>query len=122
MGPSTADNDFKHQICRLVAGLIASDDEFEDSERGFVEKVLSRFGIPKTEWNVIFPLIDTEAAAETIRAMTEDTQEVAFELLLGAAAADGKVTEAERAFLLAVADEIEVDEGEVDRRLAALVM
>ena len=110
----------KRQICRLVAGLIASDEDFDAVERAFLERLLEGFGLAKSEWDSIFPLVDPEAAADAMRVLPIDAQEAAFDLLLQAAAADGKVAEQELTFLFTVASELQIEDAEVERRLAAL--
>ena len=82
------DEKTKRLACRMVAGLVASDEDFDDAERTFLDKVLRQFGVPEEEWDAIFPLLDHEEANETIRALDKVTQKEVFELLLEAAMAE----------------------------------
>lgn len=107
----------KRLVCRMVAGLVASDEEFTDSEREFVEKVMGQFGIPKSEWDAIFPLVEPEEASAEIAALNGTARELTMNLLVQAAAADGVIADEEVAYLNAVADAMGVHQQVVEFRL-----
>lgn len=107
----------KRLVCRMVAGLVASDEDFTDTERAFVEKVMSQFGIPKTEWDAIFPLVDPEEATAEIAALNGAAREVTMNLLVQAAAADGHIADEEVQYLNAVAKAMGVHPSVVEFRL-----
>lgn len=109
----------KRVVCRMIAGLVASDDDFDDSERLFVDKVLARFGIPESEWDAIFPLVEHDEAEAALRTLDESAQRETFELLLQAAHADGHIAESERAYLELVGRAIGLTEEAIDDRIAA---
>lgn len=108
----------KRLICRMVAGLVASDEEFTDTERAFVEKVLSEFGIPESEWEAIYPLVDPVQARDEIAKLPSAARELAINLLVQAAAADGKIVDEERQFLDAVADAMSIHSSVIEFRLS----
>src|SRR5688572_26072148 len=94
------------RICRLVAGLVVTDDDLDEREDAFIERMLATFGIPWTDRNLTFPTVDGGEAAAALRAMSKEMQDQAVDLLVRAAAADGKIVPEERAYLLAVAEAV----------------
>jgi hypothetical protein len=110
------DPDLSHTICRLVAGLIVSDDDFAPEEEAFIERMLARFGVPDRA--MIFPIMDQEEAAASMRGLPREVQEEALRTLIEAAAADGKVVSEERGYLCTVGAALGLDAAAVDRRLA----
>ncbi len=111
------DDDTKRLICRMVAGLVASDEDFTDTERAFVEKVLGEFGIPESEWDAIFPLVEPDQAREEIAKLNGAAREMAINLLVQAAAADGKIVDEERQYLSAVAEAMAIHQSVIEFRL-----
>ena len=111
----------KRLICRMVAGLVASDEDFTDGERVFVEKVLAGFGIPESEWEAIYPLVDPATARDEIAKLNGAGREAAIQLLVQAAAADGQVVEEERKYLEAVADAMGIHHSVIEFRLSKAV-
>jgi len=101
----------------MVAGLVASDEDFTDGERVFVEKVLGEFGIPQSDWDAIYPLVDPEEARAEISGLQGAAREMAINLLVQAAAADGKVVDEELQFLSAVADAMSIHPSVIEWRL-----
>ena len=112
------DQEMKRSICRLIAGIVVADDDLEPSEEAFLDKLLAQFGIPETERDRIFPIIDREEAAQAIRGLPKDAQAAALELLIEATVADGVVKSEERDYLDAVAKELGVVGAELERRIA----
>ena len=113
------DEETKRLVCRMVAGLVASDEEFTESEREFVERVLTQFDIPKDEWDAIYPLVDPEEAQAEIARLNGRAREVTIDLLVQAAAADGKIADEELAYLQAVAKAMSVHQSVIEYRLRA---
>jgi hypothetical protein len=111
------DNETKRIVCRMVAGIVVTDDDFGESERAFVDRVLQQFEIPESEWNAIFPLIDRDEAAATMQALSAEDQRQAFGLLLEAAMIDYVLAPEERQFLLAVGAAIGMDSSSLDAQL-----
>lgn len=115
------DEETKRKVCRLVAGMVACDEDFDDRERAFVDKVLTQFGIPEEEWDAIFPLLEADEATATLQSMAPEVQAQAFELLLDAAAADGVIADEEKEYLNVVAKVVGVSEDELETRLAGRI-
>jgi 2-hydroxychromene-2-carboxylate isomerase len=103
----------------MIAGLVVTDDDLDDKEDAFIERMLASFGIPSSDRNLIFPIVDGSEAAAALREMTPAMQSSAVELLLQAAAVDGKIVSEERAYLAAVADAVGMPHAELERRLDA---
>jgi uncharacterized tellurite resistance protein B-like protein len=106
-------------ICRLIAGIVVADDDLEASEEAFLDKLLAKFDIPASERDSIFPIVDRDEAAQTIRGLPKEAQETALTLLIEATVADGVVKREEREYLDAVAQELGVAEADLERRVAA---
>jgi tellurite resistance protein len=115
------DEETKRLICRMVAGLVASDEDFTDDERAFVEKVLAEFGIPEDEWDAIYPLVDPGQARDEIAKLNGAAREAAVRVLVQAALADGRVVDEERQYLHAVADAMCVHRSVIEFRLNKLM-
>ena len=117
MDPTTA-----RQVCRLIAGIVVSDDDLSSEQDTFVNKMLERFGIPLEERDVVFPIIYSVDAADAMRAFPEEIRREAFSLLVEAAALDGVIAPDERGYLDAVREVVGVSADELssalDRALA----
>lgn len=108
----------KRIACRMIAGLVATDEDFSDGERQFLDKVLVQFGIPEEEWDAIFPLLEHDAAEAAIRGLDPIAQKEIFELLLEAALVDGSIVQEERNYIEVVGRAIGLSDEELGRRLA----
>jgi hypothetical protein len=104
-------------VCRLVAGLVVSDDDFAPEEEAFLSRMLTRFGVGDRE--AIFPIVSREEAAEKVRELPPWVQEEALLALVGAAVADGQVVDEERGYLVAVGEAMGLDEAAIARRIDA---
>jgi uncharacterized tellurite resistance protein B-like protein len=111
------DKDLSHRVCRLIAGLVVSDDDLDEAEDAFVDRLLEHFGIPLAERDTIFPIVDRSEAADAVKSLPPDVQKEALTLLVAAASADGKIVAEERAFLHTVAEAMGVSIAEIDKRL-----
>lgn len=107
----------KRKLCQLIAGIVVADEDLDPAESAFIDRVLTRFGIPLEERDVIFPIVETSEAVARVRDLSVEDQGEALELLVQAAAADGKIVPEERAYLKAVASAM----GRDERSLAELV-
>jgi uncharacterized tellurite resistance protein B-like protein len=114
------DKELRTKICRLIAGIVVADDNLEPAEEAFLDRMLAKFEIPASERDSIFPIVDRDEAAATIRQLPADVQKTVLSLLIEATAADGAVAPEERSYLDVVAAEMGVTGAEVDRALAAL--
>jgi uncharacterized tellurite resistance protein B-like protein len=113
------DIETRQKICQLVAGIVITDDILDDKEEAFIDRMIAGFGLPDTNRDVIFPLVDSEQAAEQMRALSKEAQAEALELLVQAACVDGEIAPEERTYLLTVGEAIGVSAEEIEQRLAA---
>lgn|SRR5689334_5864900 len=105
------------KICRLIAGIVVADNDLDDAEDKFLDRMLVRFGVPATERDMLFPIVDKEEAAVEMRTLPVDIQHETVTLLIEAAAADGKIATEERAYMQAVAEVIGLAPAEMDQKL-----
>ncbi len=112
------EHDLRLRLCRLVAGIIVSDDDLDDAEDAFIDKMLARFEIPAGERSSIFPIVDKSEAAAEIKSLPANVQEEALHLLVEAAAADGKVADEEREYLREVGAALGLSASGIEQRLA----
>jgi uncharacterized tellurite resistance protein B-like protein len=112
------DKELRRKICRLIAGLVVSDDDLKPEEEAFLDRLLAKFEIPPSERDTIFPIVDRTEAAQMIRELPKDAQATALSLLIEATAADGIVAPEEQAYLEAVGAEVGVIGAELEKRIA----
>lgn len=112
------DAELARRVCRLIAGIVVSDEDLAPKEDEFVDRMLVHFGIPVAERECIFPIIDATEAAEAMRSLPPDTQREAFGLLIKAAAADGSVAPEELTYLETAAAVIGVSKDDLSDRLS----
>lgn len=94
-------------------GVVASDEVLDEKETRFVQRVMDRFDVPRSEWDALHPLIDAQRAATQIAELPEADQETVFTLIAEASAADGKYVEEEVRYILEVAKHIGKSEADV---------
>jgi len=111
------DESVRRNVCRLIAGIVVSDEDLSPEEDAFVDRMLQRFGIPLADRNVIFPIVDSTEAAAAMRALEPSVRQEAFGLLLEAAAADGSIAPEELSYLEAVSDVVGVSRDELGDKL-----
>ena len=111
------DPTLRQRVCQLIAGIVITDEDLDPKEEAFVDRMLAKFGLDAGQRDVIFPLVDGDEAAETMRSLPPEVQKEAFGMLVSAAAADGKVVPEERDYLGAVAMAIGMADAEVDRMI-----
>lgn len=114
--PRAVDSETRHNVCRLIAGLVVSDDDFAPEEEAFIERMLKRFDV--ADRDTIFPIISHDEAAAQMRALPADVQQEALSLLVEAAAADGRVADEERAYLRVVGEVLGLDAAAIEARLS----
>jgi uncharacterized tellurite resistance protein B-like protein len=117
-GGERMDENLKRQICQLVAGIVVADDDLDPTESAFIDRVLDRFGIPLEERDVIFPIVETSEAVARVSKLPADVQAETLDLLVEAAAADGKIVPEERDYLKAVAKALGRSEGDLAKLVA----
>ena len=113
------DDALRRQVCRLIAGLVVSDDDLDAQEDAFLERLLARFSIPSSERDSIFPIVDRSDATEAMKALPPEAQQEAMSLLIEAAAADGKIAAEERAYLDTVAAVVGLDSAALEAKIKA---
>lgn len=113
------DDSLRHQVCRLIAGLIVSDDDLDEKEDAFIDRLLTRFSIPLSQRETIFPIVDRSEASDAMKNLPPEAQQEAMTLLIEAAAADGKIAPEERAYLDTVAAVIGLSSDALDARIKA---
>lgn len=112
------DESVRRNVCRLIAGIVVSDEDLSPQEDAFVDRMLTRFGIPLEERQVVFPIIDASDAADAMRELEPAVQREAFGLLIEAAAADGSIAPEELTYLEAVAEVVGVTKDDLGDRLS----
>jgi uncharacterized tellurite resistance protein B-like protein len=95
--------------------MIHADEEVHPDEESFLQRLLEHFELPAD--SDIEPLADREQSLETLAALSASERQEALALVIGAAAVDGEVAEAERKLIDALADELGVDKKVLDQRL-----
>ena len=111
------DEVLRKKICRLIAGIVVADDELDDKEDAFLDRMMLKFGIPTDQREELFPIVDADEAVAEMKTLPKDVQTEAFALLVDAACADGQVVPEERAYLDAVGSSIGLDAATVEERL-----
>ena len=112
------DEELRRKVCRLIAGIVVSDEDLSPQEDVFVDRMLERFGIPKAEREVIFPIIDASEAATAVMELPVEVRSEAFGLLIEAAAIDGSIAPEELGYLESVADAIKVSRDDLADKLS----
>jgi uncharacterized tellurite resistance protein B-like protein len=112
------DESVRRKVCRLIAGIVVSDEDLSPHEDAFVDRMLVRFGIPVAEREVIFPIIDASEAAVAMKELDPSVAEEAFGLLIEAAAVDGSIAPEELGYLEIVADAVGVSRDTLSDRLS----
>jgi len=109
--------DDRRNICRLVAGILVSDEEVTAEEYDFLERIYQRFGLAPDEMKTVAP-IEAGAASAALRQLPEPVQAKVVALLVEAAIADGVVDARERAYLLVAAAALGIDGDVMEQRIA----
>ena len=115
------DESVRRKVCRLIAGIVVSDEDLSPQEDAFVDRMLVRFGIPLEEREVIFPIIDATDAAQAMKELEPAVRTEAFGLLVEAAAADGSIAPEELGYLEAVAEVAGVSKDDLADRLSEAI-
>jgi hypothetical protein len=111
------------KVCELIAGIIATDKELHPSELQFMLRTFAAFGVARgDEDEALCPTVTAVEAERQMGELPEDVQQEALRLLVSSAVVDGKVTPAERDWLVAVARAAGVSGEAVDERIAAALL
>jgi uncharacterized tellurite resistance protein B-like protein len=112
------DESTRRKVCRLIAGIVVSDEDLSPQEDAFVDRMLQKFDIPLADRDVIFPIIDASEAADAMRELEPALRAEAFGLLVEAASIDGSIAPEELGYLEAVSDVAGVSRDELSDRLS----
>ncbi len=112
------DEEVRRNVCRLIAGIVVSDEDLSPQEDAFVDRMLVRFGIPLEERQVVFPIIDASDAAAAMKELDAPVQQEAFGLLIEAAAADGSIAPEELTYLESVSDVVGISRDDLADRIS----
>jgi uncharacterized tellurite resistance protein B-like protein len=110
------DAELRKTVCRLVAGLVVSDDDLSPEEDAFIDRLMQRFEVE--DRSEIFPIVDRSEAAASVRALPGPVRDEALGLLVQAAVADGKVVDEERSYLHTVGEAMGIAAAAVDAQVA----
>lgn len=111
------DEELRKKVCRLVAGIVVADDDLDEKEDAFIDRLMAKFGIPSDQRAELFPIVDAKEASDEIKTLPKPVQDEAFALLLEAAAADGKIVPEERAYIDAVGAALGLEGSAIEERL-----
>ena len=100
------DEETGRRACSLIAAVLCADGEMSPDERSFLKRVLQKFGL-ETD-TALMPTYQQDVAEELAQ-LPEATRWETLDLVIQAAAADGKIVPAERAIIDVIATELGVD-------------
>ena len=105
----------KVQICKVVAQAILADGQLTDSEREFLDTLMNIYGLSGEEKNDVMARNIGDDPAELAAEITEyqSKNELMVELAK-AIASDGELSSSEREFIKKIAEEIGVEESEIE--------
>lgn len=109
------DDSTRVKVCRLVAGILFADREIEEAEAAFLQRMRARFQLARG--TAIDPVVDHDAAVRELRALAPALRDEALDLLVAAAAADGTVSPAERAWLERAAEALGMEASSLEARI-----
>lgn len=115
------DEETRRKVCRLIAGIVVVDDDLDETEDSFVDRMLVQFNLSSEERDALFPIMDAKEAAEEFRSLPPDVRFEALDLLVQAAAVDGVYAKEEMTYLHAVSDVVGVSQDEIDKRVLELI-
>ncbi len=109
------DANTSREVCEIIMGLLLVDGELHQEEARFLARVRSRFGLSHD--TKIAPVKDAAEALAKLRGLDAEDRNETLSLMIAAAGADGVVHHAERILLGTIAEELGIDEEELERRL-----
>lgn len=115
------DEETRRKVCRLIAGIVVVDDDLDETEDKFVDRMLVQFNLSSDERDALFPIMDAKEAADEFRSLPPDVRFQALDLLVQAAAIDGVYVDEEKKYLHAVCDVVGIAEDEIDKRVQELI-
>jgi uncharacterized tellurite resistance protein B-like protein len=115
------DEETRRKVCRLIAGIVVVDDDLDESEDKFVDRMLAQFNLSSDERDALFPIMDAKEAADEFRSLAPDVRFQALDLLVQAAAVDGQYVDEEKKYLHAVCGVVGIADDEIDKRVQELI-
>lgn len=115
------DEDTRRKVCRLIAGIVVVDDDLDETEDKFIDRMLVQFSLSSEERDALFPIMDEKEAADEFRSLPPDVRFQALDLLVQAAAIDGHYVDEERKYLHAVCEVVGIADDEIDKRVLELI-
>ncbi len=115
------DEETRRKVCRLIAGIVVVDDDLDETEDKFVDRMLAQFNLSSEERDALFPIMDAKEAAEEFRSLPPNVRFEALDLLVQAAAADGVYADEEKTYLHSVCEVVGVKPDEIDSRVKELI-
>jgi uncharacterized tellurite resistance protein B-like protein len=109
------DESSSRRICSLIAGVICSDEEMTPDERSFLLRTVEKFGLPRDI--ALMPITDKDDVAAELGQLPESVRWETLDLLIQAAAADGKFVNAEREILGVVTAMLGLSKTDLEARL-----
>jgi tellurite resistance protein len=100
---------------RLAAGLVLSDDDFDDDERIYLDALIAKLGLGRGDRELALGHV---SVADQVHELDREAQEEALQLMLDAAVADGKVFYQERSYLYEVGSAMGLSSAEMDKRIS----
>jgi uncharacterized tellurite resistance protein B-like protein len=111
------DESTSRRICSLIAGVICSDEQMSPDERSFLLRTAEKFGLPRDL--ALMPVTDAGDVAAELGALPEDLRWETLDLLIKAAAADGKIVDSERRILGVVTGLLGLSKTDLEKRLGS---
>ena len=107
------DEETARRVCSLIAGVICVDSEMSPDERSFLKRVMAQCGL-ETD-TALAPTYGEDVAAELAQ-LPEQIRGQVLDLVIQAAAADGKIVPNERAIVDVIAKELGVSQEDIIER------
>lgn len=89
MNPSVA-------YCHVVASVLAADGRMDDSERTFLDALMTELGLNDDERNDVIHFENTDGAEDAVQDMPEEQRRRLMDDVLAAVLADGKISPLEQ--------------------------
>jgi uncharacterized tellurite resistance protein B-like protein len=107
------DEETARRMCSLIAGVLCADGEMSDGERGFLKRMMTQCGL-ETD-TALMPTYSEDVASE-IAQLPEAIRGETLNLVILAAAVDGKIVPGERAIVDAIATQLGISEADIVER------
>lgn len=116
------DKEAARTVCELVAGVLYADDEVHPAEGKLLGRIVKALGDPFDFGVNLEPTFRGADAAREMAKLPAEVRSQAFDLIIEAAVADGKVDPAEQRYLGPLASAMGLTEDELGERIAQRLM